>query len=147
MVLLKDKYYTDSKVQLDLKLNTKRQIEDTLRLDINICFEFGFSKLESTIVWTQEDINILEKQINEISVQSPIGSLATIEPDLNFLYYLLPDQEDDKEPSNKELALYLTLDSGLINNNIGTETGPTIKITTTKKELIKWINDIKDSFL
>lgn len=147
MVSLKDVSYEDSKVQMDIKLNNKEQIEDILRLNINVCFQFGFSKIESNIVWTQEDINILEKQIMEIPNQSNIGSLTTIEPDLSFIYYIIPNQEEIEDFSDKEIVLYITLDSGLINNNMGTETGPTLKIITTYHEITKWINNIKSSFL
>jgi hypothetical protein len=94
MVSLKDVNYKDSRVQMNMKLNKKETIEDLLSLDIDVCFQFGFSKIESTIVWTQEDINILEKQIMEIPNQSNIGSLTTIEPDLSFTYYIIPNQEE-----------------------------------------------------
>lgn len=39
------------------------------------------------------------------------------------------------------------MDSGQINNNIGTDTGPTLKIIITKDELLSWINEIERSFL
>jgi len=147
MVSLKDVNYEDSRVQMNMKLNKKEKIEDLLSLDIDVCFQFGFSKIESTIVWTQEDINILEKQIMEIPNQSNIGSLTTIEPDLSFTYYIIPNQEEIEDFSDKEIVLFITLDSGHINNNMGTETGPTLKIITTYREMKKWISNIKTAFL
>ncbi|MCU9602421.1 hypothetical protein OEV75_14615 [Caldibacillus kokeshiiformis] len=147
MVSLKDVNYKDSRVQMNMKLNKKEKIEDLLSLDIDVCFQFGFSKIESTIVWTQEDINILEKQIMEIPNQSNIGSLTTIEPDLSFTYYIIPNQEEIEDFSDKEIVLFITLDSGHINNNMGTETGPTLKIITTYREMTKWISNIKTIFL
>lgn len=147
MVSLKDVNYKDSRVQMNMKLNKKEKIEDLLSLDIDVCFQFGFSKIESTIVWTQEDINILEKQIMEIPNQSNIGLLTTIEPDLSFTYYIIPNQEEIEDFSDKEIVLFITLDSGHINNNMGTETGPTLKIITTYREMTKWISNIKTIFL
>lgn len=147
MVSLKDVNYKDSRVQMNMKLNKKEKIEDLLSLDIDVCFQFGFSKIESTIVWTQEDINILEKQIMEIPNQSNIGLLTTIEPDLSFTYYIIPNQEEIEDFSDKEIVLFITLDSGHINNNMGTETGPTLKIITTYREMKKWISNIKTAFL
>ncbi|MED1674808.1 hypothetical protein [Pallidibacillus thermolactis] len=147
MVSLKDVNYEDSRVQMNMKLNKKEKIEDLLSLDIDVCFQFGFSKIESTIVWTQEDINILEKQIMEIPNQSNIGLLTTIEPDLSFTYYIIPNQEEIEDFSDKEIVLFITLDSGHINNNMGTETGPTLKIITTYREMKKWISNIKTAFL
>ena len=147
MVSLKDVNYEDSRVQMNMKLNKKEKIEDLLSLDIDVCFQFGFSKIENTIVWTQEDINILEKQIMEIPNQSNIGLLTTIEPDLSFTYYIIPNQEEIEDFSDKEIVLFITLDSGHINNNMGTETGPTLKIITTYREMKKWISNIKTAFL
>jgi hypothetical protein len=147
MVSLKDVNYKDSRVQMNMKLNKKETIEDLLSLDIDVCFQFGFSKIESTIVWTQEDINILEKQIMEIPNQSNIGSLTMIEPDLSFTYYIIPNQEEIEDFFDKEIVLFITLDSGHINNNMGTETGPTLKIITTYREMTKWISNIKTAFL
>jgi hypothetical protein len=147
VVSLKDVNYEDSRVQMNMKLNKKEKIEDLLSLDIDVCFQFGFSKIESTIVWTQEDINILEKQIMEIPNQSNIGLLTTIEPDLSFTYYIIPNQEEIEDFSDKEIVLFITLDSGHINNNMGTETGPTLKIITTYREMKKWISNIKTAFL
>ncbi|MCU9595500.1 hypothetical protein OEV82_13730 [Caldibacillus thermolactis] len=147
MVSLKDVNYEDSRVQMNMKLNKKEKIEDLLSLDIDVCFQFGFSKIESTIVWTQEDNNILEKQIMEIPNQSNIGLLTTIEPDLSFTYYIIPNQEEIEDFSDKEIVLFITLDSGHINNNMGTETGPTLKIITTYREMKKWISNIKTAFL
>ncbi|AWI11516.1 hypothetical protein LI012_13165 [Caldibacillus thermoamylovorans] len=147
MVSLKDVNYEDSRVQMNMKLSKKEKIEDLLSLDIDVCFQFGFSKIESTIVWTQEDINILEKQIMEIPNQSNVGSLTTIEPDLSITYYIIPNQEEVEDFSDKEIVLFITLDSGHINNNMGTETGPTLKMITTYREMTKWISNIKTAFL
>lgn len=147
MVSLKDVNYEDSRVQMNMKLSKKEKIEDLLSLDIDVCFRFGFSKIESTIVWTQEDINILEKQIMEIPNQSNVGSLTTIEPDLSITYYIIPNQEEVEDFSDKEIVLFITLDSGHINNNMGTETGPTLKMITTYREMTKWISNIKIAFL
>ncbi|KKB33387.1 hypothetical protein QY96_00525 [Bacillus thermotolerans] len=132
---------------MNMKLSKKEKIEDLLSLDIDVCFQFGFSKIESTIVWTQEDINILEKQIMEIPNQSNVGSLTTIEPDLSITYYIIPNQEEVEDFSDKEIVLFITLDSGHINNNMGTETGPTLKMITTYREMTKWISNIKTAFL
>ena len=147
MVSLKDVNYEDSRVQMNMKLSKKEKIEDLLSLDIDVCFQFGFSKIESTIVWTQEDINILEKQIMEIPNQSNVGSLTTIEPDLSITYYIIPNQEEVEDFSDKEIVLFITLDSGHINKNMGTETGPTLKMITTYREMTKWISNIKTAFL
>ncbi|WP_368975863.1 hypothetical protein NST61_04815 [Caldifermentibacillus hisashii] len=147
MVSLKDVNYEDSRVQMNMKLSKKEKIEDLLSLDIDVCFQFGFSKIESTIVWTQEDINILEKQIMELPNQSNVGSLTTIEPDLSITYYIIPNQEEVEDFSDKEIVLFITLDSGHINNNMGTETGPTLKMITTYREMTKWISNIKTAFL
>lgn len=141
MITLFDMYYEDSKVKMDMLLRNKETIEDFVRLDIQVSFEFNFSKIGSNIVWTQEDINILKEQIHEISSGSTVGTLSSLEPDLTFMYI------NDFEEENEELNLYITLDSGLINNAVGTETGPTLKIITTKDRLIKWINNIEHSFL
>ncbi len=141
MIILFDMYYENSKVKMDMLLKNKEEIEDFVRLDIQVSFEFNFSTVESNIVWTQEDISILKEQIHEISSESIVGTLSSLEPDLTFMY--IKDSEEETE----ELTLYITLDSGLVNSAIGTETGPTLKIITTEDKLIKWINDIEHSFL
>src|SRR5690625_1527215 len=141
MITLFDMYYEDSKVKMDMLLRNKEKNEDFVRLDIQVSFEFNLSTVESNIVWTEEDISILKEQIHEISSESIVGTLSSLEPDLTFMY--IKDSEEETE----ELTLYITLDSGLINSDIGTETGPTLKIITTEDKLIKWISNIEHSFL
>jgi len=140
MITLFDMYYEDSKVKMDMLLRNKEKNEDFVRLDIQVSFEFNLSTVESNIVWTEEDISILKEQIHEMSSESIVGTLSSLEPDLTFMY--IKDSEE-----TEELTLYITLDSGLINSDIGTETGPTLKIITTEDKLIKWISNIEHSFL
>lgn len=140
MITLFDMYYEESKAKMDMLLRNKEKNEDFVRLDIQVSFEFNLSTVESNIVWTEEDISILKEQIHEMSSESIVGTLSSLEPDLTFMY--IKDSEE-----TEELTLYITLDSGLINSDIGTETGPTLKIITTEDKLIKWISNIEHSFL
>ncbi len=138
MVSLKDLNYDESKVELLMELQKKEMIEDVLRMDIKILLSFGFSKIESNIVWTKEDIEILKKQIQSIEINKT-DEMSTLEPDLTFTY--LSSSDDN------EIALYISIDSGFINSNIGTESGPAIKMFTTKLDLLDWIKSIEMSFL
>ncbi|WP_285767109.1 hypothetical protein [Peribacillus sp. SI8-4] len=141
MITLLDLYYEDSKAKMGLMLKDKKNVEEIIRMDIQVSFEYEFSVVKSDIVWTKEDIDLLKEQIYAIPSESTVGTIALLEPDLTFTYI------KNYEEENKKLSLYVTIDSGLVNSHMGTETGPTLKIITTEDNLIKWIDNVEYSFL
>lgn len=125
---------------MELELKNKDLIEDLLRFEVKVTFDFGFSQIISNIVWTQEDVNLLKEQIDSLNLGSTFGSFSPVEPDLSFVYF--KEYEEDDEV----FTLYITLDSGQINNDIGTDTGPTLKMAVTKEKLVNWINEVEKEF-
>ncbi|RAS77311.1 hypothetical protein [Priestia endophytica] len=133
MVSLKDLYYSDSKVEFTFKLKDKRQIEEIHRYNLISSMNYGYARNSQEIVLTNLDIDTLKEQVENINNES-YGVITLMEPDIQFLYV---KSEDDL------LALYITIDSGLVNAKMATDTGPTLKLITSKEKLITWVNDLQ----
>ncbi|RJS63114.1 WapI family immunity protein [Priestia filamentosa] len=134
MVSLKDLYYSDSKVEFTVTLKSKEQIEEIYRYNLISSMNFGYSRNSQEIVLTTLDIDTLIDQVKNINNSQSYGIITLLEPDLQFLYV---KSEDDL------LELYITIDSGLVNAKMATETGPALKLITSKEKLITWINEIQ----
>ncbi|MFP7223907.1 hypothetical protein SFC42_12500 [Priestia filamentosa] len=134
MVSLKDLYYSDSKVEFTVTLKSKEQIEEIYRYNLISSMNFGYSRNSQEIVLTTLDIDTLIDQAKNINNSQSYGIITLLEPDLQFLYV---KSEDDL------LELYITIDSGLVNAKMATETGPALKLITSKEKLITWINEIQ----
>ncbi|PWU68783.1 MULTISPECIES: hypothetical protein [Gracilibacillus] len=142
MVSLKDLHYDYSRVELKMELKEKVKVGATIRLSLDTYLSFGFSTIETNIIWTEQDIQLLKEQIQSIPlIGDSVDYLNGLEPDLSFIYIRSNDL------ANNELILFITLDSGQINHQIGTDSGPAIKLLTTQQELLKWITDLEMSFL
>lgn len=134
MVSLKDLYYSDSKVEFTFTLKDKKKIEEIHRYNLISSMNFGYSRNSQEIVLTNLDIDTLKEQVENINNDQSYGVITLMEPDIQFLYV---KSEDDL------LELYITIDSGLVNAKMATDTGPALKLITSKEKLITWVNDLQ----
>ncbi|WEG18798.1 hypothetical protein PQ478_10015 [Alkalihalophilus pseudofirmus] len=140
MVSLKDVFYDESKTELKVELMKKESIGDSnYKVDFILSFSFGYADVSRTISWTQGDIATLKEQISNLDLQPGSGYITPQEPELTMFYVI---DEHNKE----EITLYITLDGGQINSQMGTETGATIKIVTTHHALKSWVNQLGKVF-
>ncbi|MED1601953.1 hypothetical protein [Alkalihalophilus marmarensis] len=144
MVSLKDVFYDESKTELKLEVLKKESLDDNhYKVDFELSFSFGYAEVSRTISWTQGDIATLKEQISNLNLQPGSGYITPQEPELT-MFYVIDDHHDND--NKEEITLYITLDGGQINSQMGTETGASIKIVTTHQVLQSWINQLEEVF-
>ncbi|WP_144463791.1 hypothetical protein [Siminovitchia fortis] len=134
MILLKDVNYEESKTKLTTEIIRKNVVEDGItQVELKFVLNFGFGSVSRNITWTNYDIETVLSQIENID---GVGEISALEPDLSFFY---------TEVEQDQYLLYVDLDAGVINSNMGTESGVSLKMQIKKDDLLKWINEIDAS--
>ncbi|WP_153733377.1 hypothetical protein [Sporosarcina obsidiansis] len=129
--LLKDRSFEWSETAVAHEVFKLGETEGTLfEIEFTLTFSFGFLEYAHDFVWVNKDVETLLEQLHKIGGKKS-GTLSALSPGLSFSY----------EQSEHERDVYffsVFMDAGYMNSYMGTETGLSITLRTTWKEIKIW---------
>lgn len=128
--ILKDIDFKENNILFSSEHLETKTIDDIKHIFLKVKVTYESSVIEKDLVLFEDDIQNLD--INNFTNNSP--DYFFNEPDI-WLTIIQLDKND--------LILYINFDSGLIQSNMATESGLSVRMNVTKESFITFINNLK----
>lgn len=131
MFSLKDDSFEFSKTQLKTELIDKKKLDnDYTQLRLNFTFDFKIGSFSKDVTWSNHDIESVASQLENLDISDDISA---IEPDISFSYRKLEENL---------YTFYINFDNGIINSNMGTDSGISLRLVVNRHSLLNWKNEL-----
>lgn|GEM_PF-6542105 len=159
LITLKDDAYDINQVEMIINFKNKEFDGEIHKCHVDIKFKFGIQcvvgdlelerkfnqEINQTILWTEYDIENLYNGVNEIhscslGEKKDYYGIGLVEPEFEMRCFVSDNEYEDGLVQKKEIFVLSYISVGIHS------AGPTIKLWTTRAELLRWVNEIKDKF-
>ena len=116
---------------VSFSLSIEKKLSSSLDVLLSLNFGKAFPKITQRLTLTMNDIRVLKEQIDNLS--QPSGGISLIEPEFYIRY---------NRYMEGSIELFVVIDAGFANSNMGADSGPALRMMTTEEELKNWIDKI-----